>query len=80
MESEFFSLFNFIAGIFNIFLIHGIYSGFTTHPEIYEKEKYEFLDISVTRLYIKLALSFCLNQVQESTVLRGISFACCRTA
>ena len=57
MESGFFSLLNFAAGILNNFLTNYIYFGFETYPEGYEKEKYEFPDISVTRLYMKLSLS-----------------------
>jgi len=77
MESGFFSLLNFAAGIFNNFLTNEIYSGFETNPEVYEKEKYEFPDSSVTRLYVKLSLSSSLNQVQENTIWSRIPFAYC---
>lgn len=77
MESGFFSLLNFAAGIFNNFLTNEIYSGFETYPEVYEKEKYEFHDSSVTRLYMKLSLSSSLNQMQENTIWSRISFAYC---
>lgn len=60
MESGFFSLLNFAAGIFNNFLTNEIYSGFETYPEVYEKEKiwisWQFCDKALHETFIVIFL------------------------